>query len=110
MRAQEEPPTETVTVSDARQRLGQLLNQVYRGETRLVIEKSGIPVAAIISPQELQRFNRYEAERADRFKVLDSIGAAFVDVSEAELEEEIGKALADVRDEQRVRYVASPTA
>jgi len=110
MREQQGPATETITVSDARQRLGQLLDQVYRGETRLVIEEGGIPVAAIISPQELQRFNRYEAERAERFKVLHTIGAAFADVPEAELEEEIGKALAGVRDEQRVRHATSPKA
>lgn len=103
------PVTKTVTASDARHQLSQILNQVFRGETRVVVEEGGVPIAAIISPQEMQRFDRYEAERAERFNVLDTIGAAFVDVPEAELEEELSKALAEIRAEQQAKNRASAT-
>lgn len=46
----------------------------------MIVEKSGIPVAAIISVDDLHLLNRLEAERQQRFKILDEIGEAFEDV------------------------------
>jgi hypothetical protein len=42
-----------------------------------------------------------EAERAERFKVLDEIRAAFKDVPADEIEREVAKAVAEVREEKR---------
>jgi prevent-host-death family protein len=44
-----EPMTKTIKASVARQQFSQLLNEVFRKEARIVVEKSGIPIAAIIS-------------------------------------------------------------
>ena|SRR6266540_3393882 len=99
--AERQPMTQIINVTEARAKWSQLLNQVFRSKTRVVVEKSGIPVAAIISPQDLERFNRLEAQRAERFKVLDEIGAAFKDVPPEELEREVAKAVAEVREESR---------
>jgi len=93
--------TQIINVTEARQRWSQLLNQVFRSETRVVVEKSGIPVAAIISAKDLERFNRLEAQRAERFKVLDEMREAFKDVSAEDIEREVAKALAEVREESR---------
>jgi len=93
--------TQIINVTEARQRWSQLLNQVFRSETRVVVEKSGIPVAAIISAKDLERFNRLEAQRAERFKVLDEMREAFKDVSAEDIEREVAKALAEVREERR---------
>jgi len=79
------PISQTIHASQVRSHWGELLNRVYRNQARLVVEKSGIPVAAIISPAELARFNRLEAERAARFAVIDQIRDAFKDVPDAEL-------------------------
>jgi len=57
------PETETINASEARRQWSRLVNRVFRGETRILIEKSGIPVAAIISAEDLQYFRRLEAER-----------------------------------------------
>jgi len=94
-----EPMTKTINVTDARQQFSQLLNQVFRKETRVVVEKSGIPVAAIISARDLDRLNQLEAQRGERFKVIDGMRAAFADVTDAELEREIDKAVTQVRAE-----------
>lgn len=52
-----------------------LLNRVFRREARVIVEKSGIPVAAIIAADDLQRLMRLEAERAKDFEILEEIGA-----------------------------------
>src|SRR5204862_6151370 len=58
-------PTQThVNVTEVRNRLGEILNRINRGEERVVVEKSGVPVAAIISLREYEQFQRVMAERA----------------------------------------------
>ena len=42
----EQPITETMKISEVKQQLNSLVNRVYRHETRVMVEKSGIPVAA----------------------------------------------------------------
>jgi prevent-host-death family protein len=74
-----------VNASAARQQWRELLNKVFRRETRVIVEKSGIPVAALIPIPDLKRFQRFEQERAARFQVLVEIGAAFNDVPLPEL-------------------------
>lgn len=95
------PTTQTVKASMARQQFSQLLNQVFRGETRVVVEKSGIPVAAIVSAQDLERLDQLEAERERDFKILDEIGEAFRDVPLDELKREVVRAVAAARRELR---------
>lgn len=87
--------------SEARQQWSQLLNKVFRGQTRIVVEKSGIPVAAVISVEDLERFTQLEEQRKDRFKALDRMRGAFKNIPPEKLEQEIGKALAKVRKERR---------
>ena len=96
------PTTETMKISDVKQGLNALVNRIYRHETRVLIEKSGIPVAGIVSAQDLQRLERLDRERAERFKILDEIGEAFKDIPGEELEREVARALAEVRAARRV--------
>ena len=105
-----EPMTQTMKASEARQQFSQLLNQVFRRETRVIVEKSGIPVAAIISAQDLERFSRLEAEREQQFKILDEIGEAFKDVPDEELEREVARAVAEARAKLREEAKRGATA
>jgi prevent-host-death family protein len=91
------PMTQTINASTARQEWSKILNKVFREETRIVVEKSGIPVAAIIPAEDLKRLDQLEKERADRFRILDEVKAAFKDIPEAEIEKETDKALSRVR-------------
>lgn len=93
--------TQTLKVSEARQQFSQLLNKVFHGETRIVVEKSGIPVAAIISPDDLKRLNLIEEERAERFRALDESWKAFEGVPVEHVEVEVAKAVASARKKQR---------
>ena len=92
---------QVMKASEARQQWSQILNKVFRGQTRVVIEKSGIPVAAVISAEDLQRFTQLEEQRKERFKVLDRMREAFKDVDPTEAEEEITKAILEVRAERQ---------
>ena len=92
------PMTQTIKASQARQQFSELINKVFRKETRVIVEKSGIPVAAIISADDLERFNRMEAER---FKILDEIGERFKGEDPNEIEREIARAVSEVRAEKR---------
>ncbi len=67
------------------------------------MEKSGIPVAGIVSADDLRRLDRLDRERAERFKVLEEFGEAFKDVPAEELEREVARALAEVRAERRAQ-------
>ena len=89
--------TQTINVSTARQEFSKILNKVFREETRIVVEKSGIPVAAIIPAEDLKRLDQLEKERADRFSILDEVKAAFKDIPEAEIKNEVDQAITRVR-------------
>jgi len=100
------PTAQTIKASDARQRFSELINKVFRRETRVIVEKSGIPVAAIISAQDLELLNRLEAERQREFAILREIGEAFRDVKPEEIEREVSRAIAEARAENRKRQKA----
>lgn len=89
--------TQVMKASEARQQWSQLLNKVFRGQTRVVVEKSGIPVAAVISAKDLERFTQLEEQRKERFKALDRMREAFKDVAPEEAEREVAKTITKVR-------------
>jgi prevent-host-death family protein len=101
MTKQEKPTNKVIKATEARDRLPQLLNSVYRGEGRVVIERSGIPVAAIVSPEDLVALDRMDQQRAELAGVLSEMREAFKDVPQEEIEEETSKAVAEVRAQMR---------
>lgn len=101
---------ETIAASEARREWAQLLNRVHRDGAPVLIEKSGIPVAALISPRDLD-FLLSEREKRERdFAVIDELQAAFqeafADVPDDELERQIEKAVAEARAELRAEALA----
>lgn len=96
-----QPTTENLNLSTTRQQFSQLVNRVYRGETRVLVEKSGLPVAAIVSPNDLEHLRRLDEERAEFSQLLEELRAPFRDIPAEEVEREIAKALAEVRREMR---------
>lgn len=57
--AERVPMRRTIGATEMRNNLGNLLNKVHRGEEHVLIEKLGIPVAALISAQEYEQFRRW---------------------------------------------------
>jgi prevent-host-death family protein len=101
MTKQEEPTKKVVKATEARDQLPQILNSVYRGEGRVIIERSGIPVAAIVSPQDLAALDRMDQQRTELAGVLAEMREAFKDVPQEEIEEQTNKAVAEVRAQMR---------
>jgi prevent-host-death family protein len=99
-----EPMTKTIKASVARQQFSKVLNEVFRGDNRVLVEKSGIPVAAIISAADLQLLARLEAERNKDFAILDEMREAFKDVPPEEIEREVARAISQVRAENRTKH------
>ena len=100
--------TKTVKSSEARQQFSELINQVFHKKTRVIVERSGIPVAAVISAEDLERLQQFEEQRERDFSVLDEIREAFKDVPDKTLEREVSKALASARKD--LRRKGSPQA
>jgi prevent-host-death family protein len=98
-------PVETaMKLTDAKQQLSRVVNEVARGESWIVVEKSGLPVVAIISVDEYRRFKAREetdqARRAELFKNLARFSDAFADVSDEELDRELARVQAKIRTER----------
>lgn len=103
----QKPTTQTMKISDVKNALSSVVTQVYREETRVLVEKSGIPVAAIISAADLERFARLEREREERFAVIDRMREAFRDVPAEEIEREADRTVAAARERLRQRSADS---
>jgi prevent-host-death family protein len=97
----------TVNFTEARSHLSELVNQVAREETRVVIEKHGVPVGVIVSPRDLGKLERVDEREAQQLEAIHRIGEAFADVSDEEIEREVAKALAEVRQEMRAEREAA---
>ena len=93
-------PTKEMKLTDARAHFSELLTEVHREGTRISITKSGIPVGAIISVEDLKRLQRLEEKREQEFAALDEIGTGFIDVPWEEIEAQADRAVAALRAEQ----------
>ena len=102
-----EPMTQTMKISDVKNQLSSLVNEVYRKETRVLVEKAGIPVAALVSTQDLKQLTRLDAQRAERRRVVAAMREPFRDVPPEEIERETAKAVAEVRAEMRAEREAA---
>jgi prevent-host-death family protein len=96
-----EPITQTLEASDAHRQWSQLLDRVSRRQARIVVERGGIPVAAIVAADDLERLTRIEARWAARFAVLDEIHARNADRDPDEVERDVAEEVAAMREEQR---------
>lgn len=101
------PLTQTMKISQVKNQLSSLVNSVYRKETRVLVEKSGIPVAGLVSAADLERLNQLDRERAERYNVIDELREAFKDVDPEEIERETDRIIARIRAERRERVPES---
>ncbi|MHB8575328.1 MAG: type II toxin-antitoxin system prevent-host-death family antitoxin [Dehalococcoidia bacterium] len=95
------PTTHTLPASVARDEWDRVLDRVAHKVARVVVERSGVPIAAIVSADDLERLDRYDAERAHDFAILDEVGQAFEGVSPDEIDREADAAVSAVRAEMR---------
>ena len=90
--------TTTMKFTDARAHLSEIFNRVAKQETRILVEKNGVPVGAIISPRDLEKFEAMEREKREKaLAAFNDFGNAFRDVPDDELEREIASAIEESR-------------
>ncbi len=74
-----------------------VLNRVFRKETRIVVEKSGIPVAAIASADDLKRLDRLDEQDREAWETLAEMRAPFKAVPAEEIERESDRIITENR-------------
>lgn len=78
--------TRSVPASEARQNFSRLLKDVYADREPIIIEKGGIPVAALVSLADLELLRREEQRRREAAELLERMRAAFRGVPSEEIE------------------------
>jgi prevent-host-death family protein len=85
----------TVPATEVRQHFGEMLRRVYRDKEQLVVEKDGLPIAAIVSHAEFEEYRRMKA-----VALLDKLGRSVGEEMKAKgLSEE--QVLADLETTQK---------
>lgn len=93
--------TQILKASEVRSNWSQILNKVFREETEVVVEKSGIPVAAIVSAQDYQKLQQIKKMRERNFAVINEIRAVFQDQKPEDVEKSVNEAIIQVRKERK---------
>ena len=99
--AAHELPARAIDAEDVRRSWPQTLTAVSCKGERIVVEEDGVAVAAIVSIQDLARLARLDAERDERFKVFERLGAAFAQEDPEESDRLAALALAEARADMR---------
>ncbi|HEX5417269.1 MAG TPA: type II toxin-antitoxin system prevent-host-death family antitoxin [Chloroflexota bacterium] len=99
--AEQVPRNQVLNATEVRAHWSQVLLDVFHHKSRVVVNKGGIPVAAIIAADDLKRFERIERERAERFQVIAEGWEAFQNIDLGEVDAEVAEAVAEARAEIR---------
>lgn len=83
--------------SDVRQRWSEVVNQVARDKIRVIVEKSGVPVAGLVSPQDLGWLQERDRRLAELRDTMNEMRQAFDDVPQEEFDRELVRAVRDGR-------------
>lgn len=89
-----DPEPKKISINEATTMLPELVNQVSRGEYRVLVDESGIAVAAIVSVDDLEWLRHLEQRREAFFARIDRMQSAFKDVPPEEIEREVDRIIA----------------
>ncbi len=95
-----------MSASEVRERFSDVVNRVARGEGRVIVEKHGAPAVGVVSMEDIRRLRQSDDVVRQRTDLLQRFRAPFTDVPDDDLEAEIVKALAEVREDRRGEHEA----
>jgi len=98
-----QPKTETMSVSEARKKFSDVVTRPLRGEGRVIVEKSGTPVGAIVSIEDARRLEELDREDERINDVFRRTQAGFRGIPPEELERQIDKAISEVEADYRAK-------
>lgn len=93
--------TRRVASATARRTFSRLLSDVRREEAAVIIEKGGVPIAAVVPLSMLERDRRWDEERADRIALLRRLRQPFENMPSGEVEREAADAVTAARAARR---------
>lgn len=83
-----------VTAMKVRDKLGQLLDEVYYRGDEIVVERAGRAMAVLVP---VGRYERYQQDRKERFKILERIKARTKKIPAKKLDAAIDEAVRAAR-------------
>jgi prevent-host-death family protein len=83
---QPECTTQVMKISEVKNQLSSLVDAVYRRERRVLVEKAGIPVAALVSVDDLRRLGQLDRAWNERTEAIERFSEAFADIPTMEAE------------------------
>lgn len=92
---------EVMSASDVRQHFGEVVNRVARGEGRVIVEKHGAPAVGLVSMDDVRRLRNRDTEIEARKKFVEAFREPFKDIPDDELQAEIEKAFAEVKEDRK---------
>jgi prevent-host-death family protein len=95
--------TETMTASQVRQQFADTINRVAKDETRVIVEKNGIPVAVMLPISDLRRLERMDEQDLKDWDLINDVRSRFRGVSNEELQREALKAVSEAREEMNAQ-------
>jgi prevent-host-death family protein len=94
---------QSMPIDDVGSWLSEVTTTVSRGKSRVLIEKDGTPVAAIVSVADFERLARLDRKRDELWEAVDRLREAFKDVPVEEIEREADRAVAEIRNKLPAR-------
>ena len=107
MRELKEPIEQTMDASAVPASWNDVLERVRRDKGRVVVEQDGVPVAAIVSADDLEWLSQLDARRRAGLRLLKESQAAFAGEPPERIEAEIAKAITAVRARERRKLARS---
>lgn len=83
--------------SDVRQHWSEVVNEVARNKTRVIVEKTGVPVAGVVSPQDLKWLQERDRRVAELREAMDEMRQAFYDVPPEEFDRAVDRTVQESR-------------
>ena len=84
----------TIPAVEARVHFGQIMRKSFKNGDCFLVEKSGIPMVAIINADDYAKLTQ---EREERFKILDKIKSKLPRAGEEEVRADVAQAIAQIR-------------
>lgn len=91
----------TIGAYEARRRFGQLIEEAFYRRDHIIVERSGRPMAVIISIDDYERWQRLAKTRL--FNMLEGVWQRTAKVPQEDLERDVEETLTAVRRESEAR-------
>lgn len=94
---EDRPVERTMKFTDVRQQLSAVVNEVHNEGHRVIIEKNGVAVAALVPAHDLVMLRNADSTRAEAFEAMMRISEAFKDADPSDVEREAARAVSEIR-------------